>query len=239
MNKISKFKVIGERNSGTNLMSSLIKENTQLEEVDSSCWFSHTGHKHFFTKETISLVEDDTLVIAMVRSYPDWVNSMRVRPYHLQWNLHKLKIDPLDTDWWTQPFYSVKGSTFPKPEERDYVWNDLDPETKQPDKTIAHSRNRKMKFLLDELPNLVQHSAIIKFEILKDDQLQILTQLADEFQFNVVANPKLIETHKGIKNIKVERVKHQTWTANHIYQQSPALDLTQEARLGYIISSKV
>ena len=73
---INYFKILGERNSGTNYLQELIKENFYAETNNNHI------HKHFFGHDNFKDI-NNTLIICIVRNPFDWINSCYVKKYNL------------------------------------------------------------------------------------------------------------------------------------------------------------
>ena len=82
---ITKIKIVGERCSGTNYLSTLVQTNFKNIDFAPTLISSPTGrvgsHKHFITN--FDYDEMDTLVICIVRNPYDWMRSLHRQPHHL------------------------------------------------------------------------------------------------------------------------------------------------------------
>lgn len=233
---ITKFKIIGERNSGTNFLRIAILSNFNLEEVESNNYNCPTGHKHFFNHKNISRVGSNTLTISIIRNYIDWVNSMRIRPWHLHWNLHKLKIEPTDLDFFNDNFYSVKGNSFPRKEDTDIIMEDLHIYEGRKYKNICESRKIKSLFLLDDAPLILDNYEMITYENIKNNYEDIIYNLSTKFNISLkYSKPVKPTTFKGIKGISYNsgKIKNKIWSNQEILMYSKGLDLEVEKRIGY------
>lgn len=89
-NEIKKFKIFGERNTGTNYIMQLIKKNIPDLEYMAKPW-----------KHSCSLNgkgDDDTLYIFTFRSLDAWLKSMYNSPYHINKKDNFLKF--ISTNLW-------------------------------------------------------------------------------------------------------------------------------------------
>ena len=77
---ISKYTILGERCSSTNLLEKLMSGNFDL----SVTW--EFGWKHFFGFSDFHN-SDETLFIGIVRSPLAWINSLRNLPHHVHSSL--------------------------------------------------------------------------------------------------------------------------------------------------------
>lgn len=88
---ITDIKIFGERNSGTNFISSLIDNNIINTNILSSYYKGGTGWKH--GKPDLKLFKDidNTLFVFIIRDLEPWLKSMYKTPYHLKINRVKNK----------------------------------------------------------------------------------------------------------------------------------------------------
>ncbi|MBK0328345.1 hypothetical protein I5535_13725 [Rhodobacteraceae bacterium F11138] len=70
----TRFQVLGERSSGTNLATRLLARNTGLRPSDVLGW------KHGFPSSLA--IPQDLAVICVVRNAVDWARSMHAKPWH-------------------------------------------------------------------------------------------------------------------------------------------------------------
>lgn len=232
---ISKVKIIGERNSGTNFLKSSIALNFDVDFVDSNDYISPTGHKHFMNKESASKIQEDTLVLCSIRNYTDWVNSMRIRPYHLVWYLHKKVLDDKDTSFFNLPFISVKGSQFPEKYETEIVNEDLVINNGNPYKNIAIARNVKMDFYCNRLKEIIPHYKVIRYEDFKSNYEQILKDISTTYNLPLKDNQIIKnDKYKGLNTSYSEsKIKYTAYTPEYVLKMSPDLDLNKEKSYGY------
>ena len=81
-NKIIKnIKIFGERNSGTNFLTSLINKNIKDVNICSSYYKGGTGWKHGFPRIELFNELDSTLFIFIIRDLDNWIKSMYFNPY--------------------------------------------------------------------------------------------------------------------------------------------------------------
>ena len=82
---IKNIKIYGERNSGTNYLTQLLKQNIKNQiNIYSFFYKSKTGWKHGFpdkSKYSKHMLEE-TLFIFIVRDLEPWLKSMFKNPYH-------------------------------------------------------------------------------------------------------------------------------------------------------------
>jgi len=73
---IQKIKIFGERNSGTNFLESLIKENIKNIKILSGVYNGGSGWKHGYPKPYLFKEKKNTLFIFIVRDLEPWLKSM-------------------------------------------------------------------------------------------------------------------------------------------------------------------
>jgi hypothetical protein len=161
------YTVLGERCSGTNLVSCLIELNFDIE-FDSSF-----HHKHFFGFcESAKYKErsDETLFICVVRNVYEWIASFFEKQHHM------VRTGDL-RDFLTREIHSWDESTGT---EIVHDWNYVD---NKPYANLFELRKSKMIFCKDILPNLVKHHQIVLLENISSSLLQtnFLEKLTEKF----------------------------------------------------------
>jgi hypothetical protein len=78
---IKRIKVFGERNSGTNFLAKLIKQNIRDIKQDSGYYLGGTGWKHGFPRIKYFKNIDEVLFIFIIRDLDSWLLSMYNNPY--------------------------------------------------------------------------------------------------------------------------------------------------------------
>lgn len=89
---ITRFQVVGERSSGTNLLSRLIGRNTSLQSSEVLGW------KHGFPQAVG--IPADLAVICVVRDARDWALSMHKKPWHTGPHMQALPFDKFISAPW-------------------------------------------------------------------------------------------------------------------------------------------
>jgi hypothetical protein len=151
--KKGKFTILGERNSGTNYLEKIIKNNYHLDAT----W--EYGWKHFFGFSDYSN-QENVYFFGIVRNFKDWANSTFQRPYHLQRDLRSNPENYLNLSFWSY-FDEYRG---PNTTEGEEILEDRNMYTKERYKNIFESRETKLKFLIDEMPKKVNNYILIKYE---------------------------------------------------------------------------
>jgi hypothetical protein len=100
---ITSFKIYGERNTGTNYISALIKENTDLIDLGGH-WDTKYGWKHDIinTNKIISDSENSkTLFLHIYKNPYSWILSMRRKPHHMP-HLRNLELPAFINHKWDE-----------------------------------------------------------------------------------------------------------------------------------------
>ena len=147
---IKKVSIYGERCSGTNYLQQLIETNFVVTVTFEYGW------KHFFGFNDLSKT-NDTLFIGIIRNPFDWINSLYRQQHHLPQHFR----DNID-NFLNSEFYSVKN-------DNSEFMSDRNIYTNKRYKNIFHMRYTKIKYLLEDMPDLVKHYIFIKYEDLLDD----------------------------------------------------------------------
>jgi hypothetical protein len=108
------------------------------------------GWKHFFGFNDLSN-SDDTLFIGIIRNPYDWINSLYREQHHLP-SYFRGNIDC----FLNKEFYSLKNNR--------EIMEDRNIYTKKRYKDIFEMRNTKIKYLTEDMPNLVKNYLLITYE---------------------------------------------------------------------------
>lgn len=243
---ITQATILGERCSGTNFLESALFRNFDLAVT----W--DFGWKHFFG---FADYRDNcnTLFVGIVRDPHTWINSFFKIKWHLQ---PELKTDDIDTflnaefwsyndgewhhmlpnvEWsldakhWRHQRPNVKCITKEKGAE---IMEDRNIYTKKRYKNIFESRQVKCRFLLEDMPLLVQNYILIRYEDLRDNYEEMLNKIKEKF--NLRTNPGYpihIKNHKGGDRTYVENTDYKI--SEEKVWDHPHLDLSIEKNLGY------
>jgi len=176
---IKKFIILGERCSGTNYIQNLILKNFEID-------ISYSVEKHFFNKEAIlNANSNDILFIGIIRNIYSWINSLYKYPYHVSKSLRNNSLKFLNSEF--KSFNNNKE-----------IVNSRNIYTNAPYKNIFELRKVKMKFLIDDMPTLVQNYHLIKYEDLRNSFTLILNLIKDKFNLIPKVNyPENIDNYIG------------------------------------------
>jgi len=160
---LKKYTIYGERCSGTNYLENIMNINFDIQLT----W--EYGWKHFFGFQDETLQHsDDTLFICIVRNPVDWLNSFYRELHHLPLKYKKNlseeeKLDEfLNKEFWSLNDYNNHDTTTERLEDRNIY-------TGERYKNIFELRNTKIKWMLEDLPNKVNHWIFIRYEDLLND----------------------------------------------------------------------
>ena len=160
---IKKFTIYGERCSGTNYLETIIKMNFDVDIT----W--EYGWKHFFgIYDDLIKDSDDTLFICIVRNLPDWINSFYRSPYHLPKNLKNNVKNFLNNEFYSLPYTWDSKKRYGEPICK-ILGEDRNMFTGKRYKNIFELRHVKIKWMLENLPNIVKNYLFIRYEDLIDD----------------------------------------------------------------------
>lgn len=162
---ITKFTILGERCSGTNFLENAIATNFNLQVT----W--DYGWKHFFGFHPYSN-SDDTLFISIVRNPFDWLNSLYIKPYHMKidQNIHHFLNNEVVS-------YYIEGGQLTTECIHDHHLK-----TGKRYRNLLELRHTKLAFQLIEMPHLVKHYMVLRYEDLKNNYNQILSSIQQQFQ---------------------------------------------------------
>jgi hypothetical protein len=141
---IKKVTIYGERCSGTNYLEELLLTNFDVSKN------IKYGHKHFFGFNDLS-GSDDTLFIGIIRNPYDWLNSLYREQHHLPPHFRE------KTNFLNSEFYSLDDN------KSEYM-TDRNIYTKERYQNIFEMRYTKIKFLMEDMPQLVKNYILIKYE---------------------------------------------------------------------------
>lgn len=154
---INFYKILGERNSGTNYLQELINENFYAESNNNHI------HKHFFGHDDFENI-DNTLIISIVRNPYDWINSCYIKKYNLAID-NKNKKNFLNNEIYSYNQIDDNGIVVFK----GILEKDLNIYTKCKYKNIFELRHTKLKYMLEDLPKITKNYILIKYEDLLID----------------------------------------------------------------------
>jgi hypothetical protein len=189
VNIISKFKIYGERCSGTNYLENIVKINFEIELNQ------NFGHKHFFGHQDDLNNSDDTLFICIVRDPFKWINSLYRLPHHLQMMNRECETE----DFLNNEFFSID-------DDGNEIMEDRNIYSKRRYENIFEMRYTKLKYMIECLPKKVKNCLIIRYEDLYnnfEDSMQILKGYGLEQKKDIIF-PKNMEPYDVVKIDQIE-----------------------------------
>ena len=153
---ITKVKIFGERCSGTNYLTNLIKENFKVQIIEDKNIY---GQKHFFGFHNLEN-SDNTLFICIIRDYHSWLNSLWKEKWHISQKQRQSISHFLNVQHWS--YYDKKEYSILKYGKE--IMEDRNIYTKERYKNIFELRYMKIKWMQETLPTLVKHSILIRYE---------------------------------------------------------------------------
>lgn len=212
--KINQFTILGERCSGTCFLEEAITTNFELKVT----WAF--GEKHFFGFSDYQ-ASDSTLFIGIVRDPIKWANSLFQKKYHLQDELRGSKQAFLYNSCWS--YWDNKkhdGSRYGQE-----IMTDRHIYTKERYRNIVELRNTKLHYLMNDVPNLVKHYVLIRYEDLNQYYEEVLCDLKNRFDLKQQCNEFVPITY-------YKKDKHKTYIEGYVkrkwFKKKPEQILKEE-----------
>ncbi len=231
--KIINFFVIGERCSGTNFLTSLISENTQLikcrigqkhfppwYELGPEYYHGDARYYHFNNTE-------DFLFLVIFRDPYDWVRSFHIQPHHAHKSLLNLSFSSFIREpWLIDPSVTAVEN---------YPLLDLNPKDGLPFKNIFALRSRKIEDML-EIQNRAPNVYYINYEIVRDYPEQVLKEIAHLYNLQLKSSYTAIDSYKGAGKTNFKPIAYKPISDLDLEYINSQLDKKLEERIGYKIS---
>lgn len=179
---LSKFTILGERCSGTNLLEKVISEHFSCTVT----W--EYGWKHWFLYDSKYENSDETLFIGIIRDPVCWLNSLYQSPYHIPKKLLKQHLFLINE------FYSTHNDS----EEENEL--DRNPFTKKRFQNVIQMRNCKLNYLINEMPKKVKNYILIRYE----DLVYNYSNTIDLINYKFFDKTKNLEKKINLLNYKNE-----------------------------------
>jgi hypothetical protein len=186
---IQKIKIFGERNSGTNFLQSLIKQNIKDIQILSTFYKGGSGWKHGYPKPDLFKDTKNILFIFIIRDLEPWLKSMYNNCYSFERpkTIEEFIMNPL----------TINDTRL----DHDVYIN------KQEMQPIMELRYSKIKNYL-QFSNSIDNFIIINLEDLQIDKgMKFLNFLKEIFRCNVSNKISFIDKHqKDKKKSKIENM---------------------------------
>jgi hypothetical protein len=177
---IKNFTIYGERDSGTNLLEAILTGKSYFHQKNVPAFdipvVWNYGWKHWFGHYS-KLVEEsnDTLFIGIIRNPYDWIMALNKHKHHIPPVNHAL-INFITKEWYSID-HAKRSPTYGKENHGDRDWD-----TGKRHKDIFAMRSKKMRYLINTMPNLTDNYVLIKYEDLCIDTAQILSRISHKFK---------------------------------------------------------
>lgn len=225
----TRFQVLGERSSGTNLVKRLIMMNSDLEETELLGW------KHGFP--SMEAIPSDLLVVGVVREATSWARSMHAKPWHTTPAMQKKEFSafiraPWDTIVDHQKYFinAEKAGTIGH-----YLQYDRHPITGKRFTSLFDLRRVKLQGLVGYLSRNC-HVALLRAETVQDEPQKVLSTLLESLGRTSPEKFKKVGKRLGTKFNPLVTDRPATPLAlndDDLAFMKSRLDMTLEARLGY------
>lgn len=173
---INNYTIFGERCSGTNYLESLININFEIDKIE-------ICDKHFFGHiEKEKLKEySNTLFICIVRNPFDTFSSLFKILWHLplKYKNNLTSVEKAD-EFLNKEIYSVNDKDFDYKSWDSEIMEDRHIYTKERYKNIFELRHTKLKYMIDDLPNIVDNYILIKYEDLLNNFEETMNNLKNK-----------------------------------------------------------
>lgn len=237
---INYIKVFGERNSGTNYLSSLLAMNVKNIELLGGKY----GWKHGFVNHEVLKGANDTLFLVIFKDPYSWAVSMRGKPHHAP-QLHKLPFSEFIRSEWAcytgDNFDKRNLATNPvKPEEE--MMNERNPNTKKRFGNVMLMRQAKIRSYL-RIGEFTDKFEVVRYEDLLYTPKQVLNKLIRKYELpRTYDRLKLDQGYHG-KNPNKPFTRRRYYLQKEYFDKYTPEDLTYinefinfelEGKLGYI-----
>lgn len=244
--RLSKFKILGERCSGTTFISSLIEEN--CPELESTSKF---GDKHFlwwfdfpindsllsrlnYTREDLSFTNsDDCLFVMIVRDPYDWVRSFYLAGHHISESLLEKDFSGFLSSTWEV----TKGRMHPKHGDRELIDN-YNPYTKAPFANILELRGYKLNNYL-KVRTRVKNFCFVHYEEVAANPKGFIDFLEEEYQIRKKKNFVKIDSYQGKEKEPFVKKRYFVFNNHDLNFINNNLDWKMEEKVGYHLRTNV
>lgn len=230
---LEKFKIYGERCSGTNFIETLLKQNLpDLRKGQRYNW-----EKHNFVNPPFAL--DDTLAVVVVRDVFDWLKSLHRSPHQVGYWYQKTDFSGFLRHEWSGVF---NGFLIPNQRQLPVRFKELmyerHPVTGAPIENVVALRNLKIQSQL-KVRNLYKNWVIYRFEDARADPQGMVATLADHFGLTPAPEFKPVERDMsnfalpGDVDMKGRERAYAEFTEDDRAFVMAGLDHDQERLIGY------
>lgn len=165
---VRQFQVLGERNSGTNFVSSLMQRNFGEKIEDARPY----GWKHGFIDRRV-VATPGLLTLVVYRHPLRWLQSVHAKPLELTKNFQTLRFEDFLETPWTGGFQRENGPMEPSTA-------DLEPETGRVFPTPMAMRSAKIAYL-EAMKGMGGQVCFLRFEDVNHRPKSSISAIADHF----------------------------------------------------------
>jgi hypothetical protein len=199
-NEVKKFKLLGERCSGTYYVQRLIERNLDIPHTD------ELGHKHFWSTKKNGYPED-VLLVFLVRDPYTWSQSFFDKKWHMP--EHMLKMD--FTTFVSSEIYSVKDSAIPQIAGvvGSEILADRDFYSGKRHENLFKLRANKLDFMLNIFPDMAPNMIVMRYEDFEQDYIGQLNILSKKFDLKSKETPFVnLHHYKGNPDLSIYKKRH-------------------------------
>lgn len=227
--KITRYQVLGERSSGTNLLNLAMKRSLELSPSKLMGW----KHSCFNTLA----IPSDMLIVVVTRNAFSWARSMHSKPWHTTAELQSLAFSDFIRAKWNTTVDRADYFGLKKPDQRIGMPLQLDrhPITGAMFDNIFHMRNVKTAAWLG-LAARDCNFAILQLETFQTNSQKVIEELATTFDVAQSGPVRPIIRRLGSRfkpKVKDRPMPPQNISGPDQEFILSQLDLSQEETLGY------
>ena len=174
---IKRFKVYGERNSGTNYAAQLMRRN--FPELKHHIWYP--WEKHQFVH--VPFVLPGALAIVVVRNAHDWLKSMYRNPHQIGAWAYEVNFNEFLQHEWSCRTNGLILNVPPRKSgvsQDDELMLERHPVTGGRIENIVALRGLKVRSYL-KVPHIFPDHAVVQYELLRDDPERFIQTIKDRF----------------------------------------------------------
>ena len=194
----SSIAIYGERCSGTNLMESLVRKNSDLKLV------YPFGFKHFpnigITPEKLEESRGIPVII-LIRHPEEWLRSLYLNPWHAIDSVRQLEFPDFIRAEWRTHWAEESGTEEDDIQYGKPIREDLDLETGDFYRNPMELRNGKIR-LFKKIANIAEHCVWVRLEDLVRDQESLFIQTCQELGFEIPDRTIPVKAYKGKESFK-------------------------------------
>ena len=236
---VKRFKVYGERNSGTNYAAQLMQRN--FPDLKHHIWYP--WEKHQFVH--VPFVLPGALAVVVVRNAHDWLKSMYRNPHQIgAWAYEVDFHDFLRHEWSCR----ANGLILNVPPRKtgvsrdDELMRERHPVSGERIENIVALRGLKVRSYL-KVPHIFPDHVVVQYEVLRDTPEQFIQAVTDRFELATARFQSIEEnvSRDGVGNnaaLADGRAKRLTYSKSDIEFINETLDRDAEASVGFTYNTQ-